>query len=66
MGKEHIRTPRSECKAALAKGIFDVMIGFPRQVVLNRFVVELGLTEKGASTYYQNCRKAAGLVHSRS
>lgn len=62
---EHIRTHRATSKVARAKEIFTQMVGYPRSDVIKRFQAELGLTEKGASTYYQNQRKEYGLVSSR-
>lgn len=59
---EIIRTHRANSKAARAQEIFSQMAGYPRSVVIQRFQEELQLTEKGASTYYQNQRKELGLV----
>lgn len=59
---EHIRTHRATSKVARAQEIFTQMAGYPRSVVIQRFRDELQLTEKGASTYYQNQRKELGLV----
>jgi hypothetical protein len=61
-----IRTPRAESKVAKATQVFCEMQGFSRKMVINRFQAELGLTEKGASTYYQNMRKKAGMVSGRA
>jgi hypothetical protein len=36
-----------------------------RSVTIKRFIKECGLTEKGAPTYYQNMKKAAGFVVSK-
>jgi hypothetical protein len=60
-----IRTPRGESKVVKAAKIFSDTIGFSRKIVLARLQKEVGLTEKGASTYYQNCRRKAGMVTSR-
>jgi hypothetical protein len=60
-----IRTPRSESKTAKAAEIFQSMQGAKRQEVISRFTNDLGLTPKGASTYYQTCRDKAGLVQHR-
>lgn len=60
---EKIRTPRSESKTAKAAEIFTSMPGAARKEVISRFEGELRLTSKGASTYYQTCRKNAGMVH---
>lgn len=61
-----IRTPRGASKVVEAAKIFSDTVGFSRKLVIARFQNELGLTEKGASTYYQNCRRKAGLVTARS
>lgn len=63
---EHIRTHRATSKVARAKEIFTQMVGYDRSAVIRRYQEELGLTEKGASTYYQNQRKEFGLVVMRS
>ena len=64
LGATTHRTPKAESKVAQATRIFCQMSNFSRRFVIQRFVDELGLTDKGASTYYQNCRKNAGLVNS--
>lgn len=63
--KSVIRTPRSKSKTAKAEAMFAAMPGQPRAVVIQRFEHELGLTPKGASTYYQTMRKRAGMVAPR-
>jgi hypothetical protein len=63
--KNVIRTPRSESKTAKAAQIFQAMPNAKRKDVITRFESELGLTSKGASTYYQTCRKNNGLVQTR-
>lgn len=60
-----IATQQSTSKAAKAREIFSEMQGQPRKDVVQKFVAEAGLTEKGAATYYQNFRKEAGMVVSR-
>lgn len=62
MTTETIRTHRGNSKVARAQHIFTQMVGFPRSSVIRRFEEELDLTPKGASTYYQNQRKEAGMV----
>lgn len=62
---ETIKTQKAETKTAQAAKIFGQMANFSRALVIKRFQAELELTPKGASTYYQNCRKLAGLVVSR-
>lgn len=50
-------------KAEVARHIFnEVGVDLPRKEVLQRFQKEAGLTAAGASTYYQNFKKEAGLV----
>ncbi len=63
--RDVIRTKAGESKVEKATSIFCEMDGFSRKMIINRFQVEIGLTEKGASTYYQNLRKKAGLVLSK-
>lgn len=65
MASSTIRTPRGQSKVAKAAKIFCSMDGFERRFVIQRFMNDLDLTEKAASTYYQNCRKQAGMVQSR-
>ena len=60
-----IRTKRADTKVARAARIFSQMSNYSRSLVIQRFQNDLGLTAKGASTYYQNCRKAVGLVGKR-
>jgi hypothetical protein len=60
-----IQTEVATSKAAKAREIFSEMAGSPRKDVVQKFVAEAGLTEKGAATYYQNFRKEAGMVQSR-
>lgn len=60
-----IRTPRSESKTAKAEQMFNSNPGAQRSEVIQRFESELGLTPKGASTYYQTMRKRAGLTAPR-
>jgi hypothetical protein len=62
-GATTIRTARGESKVVQATRIFCQMSNFSRRFVIQRFISELGLTDKGASTYYQNCRKNAGMVN---
>lgn len=60
-----VQTEAAVSKAAKAREIFSEMSGSPRKDVVQKFVEEAGLTEKGAATYYQNFRKEAGMVQSR-
>ena len=54
-------------KADKARTIFDEELqnGLVRKTVLNRLMNEALLTKHGASTYFQNMKKKAGLVHSK-
>lgn len=63
--KTVIRTPRSESKTAKAEEMFNSMPGVPRSTLIQKFTAELGLTAKGASTYYQTMRKRAGMTTTR-
>lgn len=60
-----VRTPRGASKVVRANQIFSETTGMSRKIVVARLARELELTEAGASTYYQNCRKAAGLTGTR-
>lgn len=59
-------------KAQVARAIFNQELeakgphGLVRKTIVDRFIAEAGLTEKGAPTYYQNFRKEAGLTGSNS
>lgn len=64
-GATVVETQQSQSKAAKAREIFSEMAGSPRKEVVQKFIEEAGLTEKGAATYYQNFRKEAGMVQSR-
>ncbi len=44
-------------KTAIAKQIYDRMIGQSRKAVIDQFVSEAGLTPAGASTYYANFKR---------
>jgi hypothetical protein len=59
---ETFRTTNGVSKVEAARKIFSNTVGMSRQLVVQRMQRELNLTDAGASTYYQNCRKAAGLV----
>lgn len=65
-GKEVIVTHVQGSKAHVAQQIFD-RIGRtePRKNVIAAFVSDAGLSPSGASTYYQNMKKAAGMVNKR-
>ena len=53
-------------KAQRAQDIFNQIGGTaPRKEVIKRFTEEVGLSVSGASTYYQNMKAKAGLVHKR-
>lgn len=60
-----ITEPKEPTKADLARDIFDRLYGQPgirRKDILDAFCNEAGLTKNGANTYYQNIKKAKGLV----
>jgi hypothetical protein len=52
-------------KAAKALAIFNDMPGKTRKEVMARFQTELGMSDAGAATYYQNIRKKLNLVGTR-
>ena len=47
---------RDESKKDRAKRIYSENSGRPRKEIIEKFIDECGLTEKGASTYYQNIK----------
>jgi hypothetical protein len=55
-------------KADIGRTIFEEELqnGLVRKTVINRLMTEALLTKNGASTYFQNMKKKAGLVHSNS
>lgn len=50
------RTPRTGTKMERARAIFNKYVDKGRQTVLERFRDNVGLTQAGASTYYQTLR----------
>ena len=48
-------------KADVAWKMFGTINHLPREVVIQAFIDGAGLTEKGARTYWYNCRKKAGV-----
>lgn len=56
------RKARTGTKAEMARKIFQRYGTSNRQKVLEKFEHDIGLTPKGAITYYQNMRKEAGLA----
>ena len=65
-GKEVFVTHVKGSKAAKAQEIFnEIGRTQPRKVVIGRFVQEAELSPSGASTYYQNMKKNAGMVNRR-
>ena len=64
-----IVTQAATIKADKARAIFKECYAMPqvpqRKDIINRFVVEAGLTKAGAATYLQNMKKKAGLVVAR-
>ena len=64
-----IVTQAATIKADKARAIFKEAYSMSpvpqRKDIINRFVVEAGLTKAGAATYLQNMKKKAGLVVAR-
>lgn len=65
MASQTITTPRGRNKTEAARAIFSQTTGFSRKIVIQRFQNELQLTPAAASTYYQTCRREAGLTSPR-
>lgn len=55
-----------ESKMSKAVEIFTRLNGSPRKDVISAIQSELGMSKAGASTYYQNAKKRAGLVSPRA
>lgn len=55
-----VKEPKAPSKMDLARAVFAEMPGASRKDVIARFVAEVGLTEKGASTYYQSIKGKRG------
>lgn len=59
----HAAAPRSGTKMELATKIFEEHFNEGRKSVISLFQKSVGLTEKGAATYYQTLRERHGMVH---
>jgi hypothetical protein len=46
-------------KADIARKMFELISGEPREVIVQAFVEGAGLTPKGAQTYFYNCKRKA-------
>lgn len=44
-------------KADVARKMFELISGEPREVIVQAFVEGAGLTPKGAQTYFYNCKR---------
>lgn len=64
---EHVSTrkQRTGTKMEKARQIFDKLAEKGRQAVLSKFIGDLGMTEAGASTYYQTLRTSSGMAFQR-
>lgn len=58
MGKEMRKTPETT-KADVAAKMYEMISGEPRDIIVQAFIDGAGLTDKGASTYYYNCKRKA-------
>lgn len=62
------RAVRTGTKMERARAVFDKYIGKGRQVVLEHFKTNVGLTQAGASTYFQTLRsqsEMAGMAYQK-
>jgi hypothetical protein len=57
-GKALIKDGKTKVEAATA--MFKTLKGADRETVVAAFIDGCGLTEKGAVTYWYNCRRKAG------
>lgn len=46
-------------KADVARKMFELISGEPREVIVQAFVEGASLTPKGAQTYFYNCKRKA-------
>ncbi len=58
LGKEMSKQPEVT-KADVARKMFELISGEPREVIVQAFVEGAGLTPKGAQTYFYNCKRKA-------
>ena len=58
LGKEMGKQPEVT-KADVARKMFELISGEPREVIVHAFVEGAGLTPKGAQTYFYNCKRKA-------
>ena len=56
LGKKLSKTPEIT-KVEVATKMFALIHGEPREVIAKAFMEGANLTEKGAMTYYYNCRR---------
>ena len=58
LGKE-IRKQPEKTKADAAREMYALICGEPREIIIQAFVDGAGLTQKGAQTYFYNCKRKA-------
>jgi hypothetical protein len=58
LGKE-IRKQPEKTKADAAREMYTLISGEPRDIIIQAFVDGVGLTPKGAQTYFYNCKRKA-------
>ena len=56
LGKKLLKTP-DITKVSIANQMFALIHDEPREVIAKAFMDGANLTEKGAMTYYYNCRR---------
>jgi len=56
LGKKLLKTPEIT-KVSVANQMFALIHDEPREVIAKAFMDGANLTEKGAMTYYYNCRR---------
>ena len=56
LGKEMRKNPETT-KADVAAKMYELISGEPRDIIVQAFMDGAGLTEKGAPTYYYNCKR---------
>ena len=56
LGKKLSKTPEIT-KVSVATQMFELIHDEPREIITKAFMEGANLTEKGAMTYYYNCRR---------
>lgn len=61
LGKD-VRKQPEKTKADAAQAMFELISSEPREIVIQAFIDGASLTQKGAQTYFYNCKRKAKKV----